>query len=97
MNTVMCLSLGTPKKINFPFVPNGKLIIFRCPKVWAHQNLIIMCLNIGTPKNHHFSFGTKGKVVVSGVPILTHFKVPSEILKLSYLNHSEVGALFIRG
>ena len=56
-----------------------------------------MCLNIGTPKNHHFSFGTNGKVVVSGVPILTHFKVPSEILKLSYLNHSEVGALFIRG
>ena len=31
--TVMCLSIGTPKIINFPFVPNGKLIIFRCPKI----------------------------------------------------------------
>ena len=26
--TVMCLSIGTPKIINFPFVPNGKFIIF---------------------------------------------------------------------
>ena len=57
--TVMCLSIGTPdKKINFPFVPNGKFIIFRCPKIWANYNLIIMCLNIGTPNNHHFPFGT---------------------------------------
>ena len=30
--TLMCLSIGTPKIINFPFVPNGKFIIFRCPK-----------------------------------------------------------------
>ena len=56
--TVMCLSIGTPKIINFPFVPNGKLIIFRCPKIWAHYSLIIMWLTIGTPKNHHFPFGT---------------------------------------
>ena len=26
--TVMCLSIRTPKIINFPFVPNGKFIIF---------------------------------------------------------------------
>ena len=26
--TVMCLSIWTPKIINFPFVPNGKLISF---------------------------------------------------------------------
>ena len=31
--TVMCLSIGTPKIIHFPFVPNGKFIIFRCPKI----------------------------------------------------------------
>ena len=31
--TLMCLSIGTPKIINFPFVPNGKFIIFRCPKI----------------------------------------------------------------
>ena len=50
--TVMCLSIGTPKIINFPFVPNGKLIIFRCPKIKAHYSLIMMCLNIGAPKIH---------------------------------------------
>ena len=70
----MCLSIGTPKIINFPFVPNGKLIIFRCPKIWAHYSLIIM-LNIGTPKDHHFQFGTNGKVERLGVPILKHFRV----------------------
>ena len=25
--TLKCLNIGTPKTINFPFVPNGKLII----------------------------------------------------------------------
>ena len=33
VNTIMCLSIGTPKIMNFPFVPNGKFIIFRCPKI----------------------------------------------------------------
>ena len=61
--------------INFPFVPNGKFIIFRCPKTWANYSLIIMCLSIGMPNNHHFPFGTNGKVVVLGVPILKHFRV----------------------
>ena len=28
-----CLSIGTPKTINFPFVPNGKLMVFRCPNI----------------------------------------------------------------
>ena len=65
--------LGPLKIINFPFVPNGKFIIFRCPKIWAHYSLIIMYLNIGTPNNHRFSFGTNGKVVVLVVPILKHF------------------------
>ena len=70
----MCLSIGTPQIINFPFDPNGKFIIFRRPKVWAHCSLI-MCLNIGIPNNHHFSFGTNGIVGVLGVPILKHFMV----------------------
>ena len=77
----MCLSIGTPKNwakiINFPFVPNGKFIIFRCPKIWAHYILIMMCLNIGTPNNHHFPFETNEKVVVLGVPILKHFRTRS--------------------
>ena len=71
----MCLSIGTPNIINFPFVPNGKFIIFRCPKILAHYSLIIMCLNIGTPNNHHFPVQTNGKVVVLGVPILKHSRV----------------------
>ena len=70
---LMCLSIGTPK--NFPLVPNGKFIIFRCPKIWANYSLIIMCSNLGTPKTHRFPFGTNGKVVVLGVPILKHFRV----------------------
>ena len=52
MFTLMCLSIGTPKIMNFPFVPNGKFIIFRCPKIYVDYSLIIVCLNIGTSKNH---------------------------------------------
>ena len=67
--------MGHLKILNFPFVPNGKFIIFRCPKIWANYSLIIMCSNTGTPNNHHFLFGTNGKVVELGVPILKHFRV----------------------
>ena len=73
--TVMCLSIGTPKIINFPFVPNGKLNISRCPKFWAHYSRIVMCFNIGTLNNHHILFGTNDKGVVLGVPKLRHFRV----------------------
>ena len=66
-------------------VSNGKFIIFRYPKIWAHCSLIIMCLNIGTPKNHHFPFGANGKVVVLGVPILKHLRVPS--VRRTWLSH----------
>ena len=30
-NTLKCLNIGTPKAINFPFVPNGKLMILGVP------------------------------------------------------------------
>ena len=36
--TLKCLSIGTPKTINFPFVSNEKLMIFRCPNIQAHDN-----------------------------------------------------------
>ena len=75
--TLKCLILGHLKIINFPFVPNGKFIIIRAPKILAHYSLIIMCLNIGIPNNHNFLFGRNGKVVVLGVPILNHFRVYS--------------------
>ena len=75
----MCLSIGTPKIFNFPFVPNGKLNLFRCPKFLAHYSLIVMCLNIGTLNNHHIPFGTNEQVVVLGVPKLRHFRVRKEV------------------
>ena len=71
----MCLSIGAPKIINFPFVPNGKFIIFRCPKISVDYSLITICLNTGTPKNINFSFETNGKLMALGVPILKHFRV----------------------
>ena len=52
LHTVMCLSIGTPENNKFSIVPNGKLIIFRCPKIWVNYSLTIIGLNIGTPKNH---------------------------------------------
>ena len=61
--------------MNFPFVPNGKFIIFRCPKSKVDYSLITMCLNTGTPKKHNFSFETNGKLMALGVPILKNFRV----------------------
>ena len=29
--TLKCFNIGTPKTINFPFVPNGKLMILGVP------------------------------------------------------------------
>ena len=68
--------------INFPFVPNGNLIIFRCSKIWTHYSLSVMCLNIGTPNNHYFPFGTNENVEVLGVPILKHFRVVSKNISI---------------
>ena len=31
--TLKCLSIGTPKTVNFPFVPNGKLMVLDVPIV----------------------------------------------------------------
>ena len=66
--------------MNVPFVPNVKLIIFKCPNIWAHYSLIIMCLNIGTPKIINFPFGTNGKLMVLGVPVFKHFRVTQAVV-----------------
>ena len=66
---------GHPKIIKLPFVLNLKLIIFGCPKIWAHYSLIIISSNIGTPKTINFPFGTNRKLIVLSVPILKHFRV----------------------
>ena len=50
--TIICLSIGTPENNKFSIVPNGKFIIFRCPKILANYILTVFGLNIGTQKNH---------------------------------------------
>ena len=60
--TLKCLSIGTPKAINFPFVSNEKLMFFRCPNIQAHYNEAVIYLNFGTPKNNEFSIWNKWKV-----------------------------------
>ena len=59
LHTLKCLSIGTSKTINFPFVPNGKLMVFRCSNIPAHYNEAVIYLNFGTPKNNEFSIWNK--------------------------------------
>ena len=73
--TLKCLSIGTPKTINFPFVSNGKSMVFRCPNIQAHYHEPVICLIFGTPKIMNFPFGTNGKFIILGVPILKHTRV----------------------
>ena len=66
--TLKCLSIGTPKAINFPFVSNEKLMFFRCPSIQAHCNEAVIYLNFGTPKIMNFPFGTNGKCIIFRCP-----------------------------
>ena len=61
--------------INFPFIPNGKLIILSVPKFGQITALIILGLHTGTPKTINFPFGTNGKSMILSVPIIKHFRV----------------------
>ena len=60
--TLKCLSIGTSKTINFPFVSNGKLMVFRCPNIQAHYYVAVIYLNFGTSKNNEFSIWNKWKI-----------------------------------
>ena len=60
--TLKCLSIGTRKAINFPFVSNEKLKFFRCPNVQAYCKEAVIYLNFGTPKNNEFSIWNKWKI-----------------------------------
>ena len=62
MTTLKCLSIGTPKTINFPFVSNGKLMIFRLPNIQTDYNEAVLCLNFGAPENNEFSIWDKWKI-----------------------------------
>ena len=61
-NTLKCLSIGTPNIINFPFVSNGKLMIFSCPNIQTDYNEAVLCLKFGTPENNEFSIWDKWKI-----------------------------------
>ena len=75
-NTLKCLSIGTPKIINFPFVSNGKLIFLESPNIQAHCNEAVLCLNFGTPENNEFSIWNKWKIY--------YFKVSQYLGTLGY-------------
>ena len=73
--TLKCLSIGTPNLIKFPFVSNGKLMVFRgpniqahfneavlCLKFGAHFNEAVLCLKFGAPENNEFSIWNKWKI-----------------------------------
>ena len=75
-STLKCLSIGTPKIINFLFVSNGKLMIFRCPNIQAHYNEAVLCLDFGTPENNEFSIlGQMENLLFLGVPVLKHIRI----------------------
>ena len=61
-NTLKCLSIGTHKIINFPFVSNGKFMIFKCPNIQTDYNEAALCLNFGTPENNEFCIWDKWKI-----------------------------------
>ena len=62
IHTLKCLSIGTPKILNFPFLSNGKLMVFRCPNIQAHCNEAVLWLKFGTPENNEFSIWDKWKI-----------------------------------
>ena len=68
LNTLKCLSFGTPKIINFPFVSNEKLMIFRCFNIQAHDNEAVIYLILGHLKMMNFPFGTHGKFIIFRCP-----------------------------
>ena len=66
--TMKCLSIGTPKTINFPFVPNGKLMVLGVP-IFEHIIIRLKCTQIlGHIKIINFPFGTNGKFIVFRCP-----------------------------
>ena len=68
LTTLKCLSIGTPKTVNFPFVSNGKLMVFSCPNIQAHYNEAVIYLILGHLKIMNFPFGTNGKFIIFRCP-----------------------------
>ena len=64
-NTLKCLSIGTPKTIDFPFVPNGKLMVLGVP---IFEHIRLFCAQI-------LHLDQMKILLFFSVPILKHFTV----------------------
>ena len=69
--TLLCLSIGTPKTINFPFVPNGKLVVLGV-RIFKHIRVIIICLIMFPKPSEH----SHQKKTVSGLTCPNFALVP---------------------
>ena len=66
--TLKCLSIGTPKAINFPFVSNEKIVFLGFP-VFKHIVMRLLSTSIlGHLKIMNFPFGTNGKFIIFRCP-----------------------------
>ena len=66
--TLKCLSIGTPKTINFPFVPNGKLMVLGV-RLFEHMMIRLFCAQIlGYLKIINFTFRTNDNFIIFGCP-----------------------------
>ena len=74
----MCLSIGAPITINFPFVPNGKLM-FLVSQFLSTLGYTLMSLSIGAPITINFPFVPNGKLKFL-CPNFKHIRVyPNEV------------------
>ena len=63
-----CLNIGTPKNINFPFVPNGKLMILGV-QILEHIISRLYCTQfLGHLEIIYITFGTNGKFIAYRCP-----------------------------
>ena len=73
--TLKCLSIGTLKIIDFPFVPNGKSMVLGVP---IFKPIYLSCnfaKILGHLKIINLPFGTMENLLFLGVPILKHITV----------------------
>ena len=77
-DTLKCLSIGTSKIINFPFVSNGKLIVFKCPNIQACCNEAVLC------EDHNLGFYAKKWKIIPKVSLIV--LCPSCIPDYKYLS-----------
>ena len=86
MNTLKCLNIGTPKTINFPFAPNGKLIFLGVP---IFEQIIIrlyFAQILGHLKIINFTFGKNEKFIAFRCPnIFKHITVCAYLIQVACL------------